>query len=562
VNQKPANMDLGSADDDNASAKASSVNQKPANMDLGSADDDNASAKASSVNQGPDDDGSGPTKMDESATDKVLIDYFMSYEDKDEIFKMLKNEYHPLLPVYMITAAFYDSDELNEVENEMYNRYYNYLIIVVDKIIELLNENKPGKAFIIGLALKTLFFTSNSNPDLNNAITDIFNQLDLSKSYRAEDYDSFKLLNSCFSNYTSGAVYESKTEIDLSLEILNNDEVISFLQETFDAAYPIDLIEVDAGLAAGLAAGLPNVLSPVRPTKSNPAFTPPRTDYTLIPPGSQGSQGSQGSPGFFSPIPTNSKPADTEDSSNMIDDSQKTGGGFTQKGGVKDLKRKMRTLISEIYDQITIDCPPIVKEKDLNTWDVDNAVAEDFVEESAYIAAVASKDDNKRGIERAPDPPIELEEYLPLGYDDAVIRQFVNTTYDEHKREQKYQDCLYFKKRVLYLLIHRKNMSEFDKNKQGDMKKLNDYLKQNWFTKNIQYAYKSTKLEKDAENAKSDLVSIFTTTMTKYGFGGGNKTRKIKRIKTTKTKRKKDKKNVAKTKRKRSAKRYRKSRKL
>jgi hypothetical protein len=144
-----------------------------------------------------------------------------------EIVKVSDNPFinfgsHPLFPIYIILTTF--SNSLGpKYENfcffKLYIKYFNIIKKMANVIINNYLQKKTREhvlfAYLIGFALQSVLFSSNTNEAIYKEI--------LSITSNNSRYSDFATINDVFSNAAFGTFYLSDSEIETNKQLINND---------------------------------------------------------------------------------------------------------------------------------------------------------------------------------------------------------------------------------------------------------------------------------------------------------------------------------------------------
>jgi hypothetical protein len=139
--------------------------------------------------------------------------------------------FYPLLPIYMITdSLLYIIENNNIIESldyELWLQYFNFLQGLYQGLTKYLNKESSGsdkiKAYIIGMALKELLFTSNVNENNEDCATA------LKMPYR--NYYPISSMSSTLSNIISGRIIQTEDEKKLGSILLKSSVFIEYLEQ-------------------------------------------------------------------------------------------------------------------------------------------------------------------------------------------------------------------------------------------------------------------------------------------------------------------------------------------
>jgi hypothetical protein len=162
--------------------------------------------------------------------------------DKEFMFEK-SNWFHPKLPLYMITVAFYNMIHENAIEESLdYSLYIRYLKFLkrIDYELskEYINYDEISKttALYIGMGLKTFLFTANSNIDLVEKCAKLFNMT-------ISQYMRISLLNGQLSNSICGIINQTDADNKLDNIILDSDLFKNFISNVMNNKLFIKLDE-------------------------------------------------------------------------------------------------------------------------------------------------------------------------------------------------------------------------------------------------------------------------------------------------------------------------------
>jgi hypothetical protein len=162
---------------------------------------------------GKDDDNTAATTTTTTTTTNLLQDFSMGY--------------HPLMPIYMLLSPFYYTLGPKAQGNPFFYTYFTYFNIL-EKMVDVLenkylnetsNKAKILAAYVIGFALRSFLFTSNTSTLQGNKILEVVGM-------PQEEFFTFSLKNDSFSNLIMGTFHSTPDE-DIAAFILLDSELFN-----------------------------------------------------------------------------------------------------------------------------------------------------------------------------------------------------------------------------------------------------------------------------------------------------------------------------------------------
>ena len=135
--------------------------------------------------------------------------------------------YHPLMPIYMLLSPFYYTLGPKAQGDPFFYTYFTYFN-VLEKMVDVLennylnessNNSKVLSSYIIGFAIRSFLFTSNTSSLQSKKILEV---LDIPQ----EDFSTFSLKNDSFSNLIMGTFHSNPDE-DISAFILLDSDLFN-----------------------------------------------------------------------------------------------------------------------------------------------------------------------------------------------------------------------------------------------------------------------------------------------------------------------------------------------
>lgn len=153
-----------------------------------------------------------------------------SIEIPTDVLKDFTFGYHPLVPIYMLLSPFYYTLGPKYDSHPFFYTYFTY-INVLKKIVNVLetnylndalNNNNVIAAYLLGLALGTFLFSSNTSLLQNNKILDVV-------GISQQDYYTFALKNDSFASLITGAIHLTPDEEVFGFVLLDSELFKNFI---------------------------------------------------------------------------------------------------------------------------------------------------------------------------------------------------------------------------------------------------------------------------------------------------------------------------------------------
>jgi hypothetical protein len=140
--------------------------------------------------------------------------------------------YHPLMPIYMLLSPFYYTLGPKAQGDPFFYTYFTYFN-VLEKMVDVLENNylnessnniKILSSYVIGFALRSLLFTSNTSSLQSKKILEV---VDIPQ----EDFSTFSLKNDSFSNLIMGTFHSNPEEDIAAFILLDSDLFNNFINK-------------------------------------------------------------------------------------------------------------------------------------------------------------------------------------------------------------------------------------------------------------------------------------------------------------------------------------------
>jgi hypothetical protein len=140
--------------------------------------------------------------------------------------------YHPLLPIYMILSPYWYQLGPKFQSNSFYNTYFTYYnilekmeqVITYTYLSDTSNIYNIMSGYFIGFALKTFFFTSNTNEKQTQKLLEVL-QID------QDEYYMISSKNAMFSNLINGDIVLTDEETTFGITLIESDLFKNFINE-------------------------------------------------------------------------------------------------------------------------------------------------------------------------------------------------------------------------------------------------------------------------------------------------------------------------------------------
>jgi len=140
--------------------------------------------------------------------------------------------YHPLLPIYMILSPYWYQLGPKFQSNSFYNTYFTYYNILekMEDVITSTYLSDPSNiyniisGYFIGFALKTFFFTSNTNEKQTQKLLEVL-EID------EDEYYMISSKNAMFSNLINGDIVLTDEETTFGITLIESDLFKNFINE-------------------------------------------------------------------------------------------------------------------------------------------------------------------------------------------------------------------------------------------------------------------------------------------------------------------------------------------
>lgn len=141
-------------------------------------------------------------------------------EPNDNLLQNFNMGYHPLMPIYMLLSPFYYTLGPKAQGDPFFYTYFTYFN-VLEKMVDVLennylnvssNNSKILTAYVIGFALRSFLFTSNTSSLQSKKILEVVGM-------SQEEFFTFSLKNDSFSNLIMGTFHSNPDE-DIAAFIL------------------------------------------------------------------------------------------------------------------------------------------------------------------------------------------------------------------------------------------------------------------------------------------------------------------------------------------------------
>ena len=127
--------------------------------------------------------------------------------------------FHPLVPIYCILAAYYNTISEKSEGDPFFYTYFTY-INVLEKMVEVivteyLEKGNSVAAYLLGFGINIMLFTSNTSI---LQIEQIMNVINMNK----HEYSTFSLKNDTFAGIFAGAARQTIDEEAVGMSLINN----------------------------------------------------------------------------------------------------------------------------------------------------------------------------------------------------------------------------------------------------------------------------------------------------------------------------------------------------
>ena len=146
-----------------------------------------------------------------------------------DVFKDTSICFHPLLPIYMITDVYYtticNQDITESWDFDLFYNYFDFLKSLKEQVIQSYSTNTTLDkltAYVIGLGLKELLFTSNT--DMQGGYQKCMEVLNVTPDL----YSQVSSFTEALVGRISGKINQSQVERDFGLKVLETNIVIDF----------------------------------------------------------------------------------------------------------------------------------------------------------------------------------------------------------------------------------------------------------------------------------------------------------------------------------------------
>jgi hypothetical protein len=153
-------------------------------------------------------------------------------EPNDNVLQNFNMGYHPLMPIYMLLSPFYYTLGPKAQGDPFFYTYFTYFN-VLEKMVDVLennylnessNNSKVLSSYVIGFALRSLLFTSNTSSLQSKKILEV---VDIPQ----EDFSTFSLKNDSFSNLIMGTFHSNPEEDIAAFILLDSDLFNNFINK-------------------------------------------------------------------------------------------------------------------------------------------------------------------------------------------------------------------------------------------------------------------------------------------------------------------------------------------
>jgi hypothetical protein len=153
-------------------------------------------------------------------------------EPNDNLLQNFNMGYHPLMPIYMLLSPFYYTLGAKAQGDPFFYTYFTYFN-VLEKMVDVLENNylnessnniKILSSYVIGFALRSLLFTSNTSSLQSKKILEV---VDIPQ----EDFSTFSLKNDSFSNLIMGTFHSNPEEDIAAFILLDSDLFNNFINK-------------------------------------------------------------------------------------------------------------------------------------------------------------------------------------------------------------------------------------------------------------------------------------------------------------------------------------------
>jgi truncated hemoglobin YjbI len=148
----------------------------------------------------------------------------------DNLLQNFNMGYHPLMPIYMLLSPFYYTLGPKAQGDPFFYTYFTYFN-VLEKMVDVLennylnepsNNSKILSSYVIGFALRTFLFTSNTSNLQSKKILQVV-------GIPLEDFSTFSLKNDSFSNLIMGTFHSNPDEDIAAFILLDSDLFNNFI---------------------------------------------------------------------------------------------------------------------------------------------------------------------------------------------------------------------------------------------------------------------------------------------------------------------------------------------
>ena len=171
-----------------------------------------------------------------------------STNETNDIFLDENICFHPLIPIYMITQAYFNTinnENITEsVDSDLFINYYSFLIELARSIVNIYSDNTSKNkliAYCVGLGMKEILFTSNNTPEGYHKCLEIFEVGD-------EQYSNVSSLTHLLSNSIIGTPEQDEDDIRFGKIFLDNGLIKKITQsikisEIFSNTYDYEIFD-------------------------------------------------------------------------------------------------------------------------------------------------------------------------------------------------------------------------------------------------------------------------------------------------------------------------------
>lgn len=157
--------------------------------------------------------------------------------------------YHPLMPIYMLLSPFYYTLGPKYDSDPFFYTYFTY-INVLEKMVNVLetnylndslNNNKVLAAYLLGFALGSFLFSSNTSLLQNNKIINVV-------GLTQQEYYTFSLKNDSFASLITGAIHLTPDEEVLGFVLLDSELFKNFINNEVNMKQILEQGTSESGL--------------------------------------------------------------------------------------------------------------------------------------------------------------------------------------------------------------------------------------------------------------------------------------------------------------------------